>query len=56
MGKQSWRLGRWLLVAFLLEALITMYVPQESIVAIRVSLSHTGHPAIRIAARLSAVA
>lgn len=34
MGEQSWRLGRWLLVAFLLEALITMYVPQESIAAI----------------------
>lgn len=33
MGEQSWRLGRWLLVAFLLEALITMYVPQESIAA-----------------------
>jgi hypothetical protein len=34
MGGQSWRLGRWLLVAFTLEALITMYVPQETIVSI----------------------
>lgn len=34
MGDQSWRLGRWLLVAFTLEALITMYVPQETIVSI----------------------
>ena len=34
MGEQSWRLGRWLLVAFLLEALITMYVPQEAITSI----------------------
>ena len=34
MGEQSWRLGRWLLVAFFLEALITMYVPQEVIVSV----------------------
>lgn len=34
MGDQSWRLGRWLLVAFTLEALITMYVPQEAIASI----------------------
>lgn len=34
MGEQSWRLGRWLLLAFILEALITMYVPQETIVSI----------------------
>ena len=34
MGDQSWRLGRWLLVAFTLEAIITMYVPQETIVSI----------------------
>ncbi len=34
MGEQSWRLGRWLLVAFTLEALITMYVPQETIASI----------------------
>lgn len=34
MGGQSWRLGRWLLLAFLLEALITLYVPQEAIVAV----------------------
>ncbi len=34
MWDQSWRLGRWLLLAFTLEALITMYVPQETIVAV----------------------
>lgn len=34
MGEQSWRLGRWLLVAFALEALIIMYVPQEAIASI----------------------
>jgi uncharacterized protein len=34
MGDQSWRLGRWLLVAFVLEALITKYVPQETIASI----------------------
>jgi uncharacterized membrane protein YraQ (UPF0718 family) len=34
MGDQSWRLGRWLLVAFILEALITMYVPQGTIASI----------------------
>ena len=34
MGDQSWRLGRWLLVAFILEAIITKYVPQEAIASI----------------------
>ncbi|HOG18705.1 MAG TPA: permease [Syntrophales bacterium] len=34
MWEQSWRLGRWLLLAFLLEALITRYVPQETIAAV----------------------
>ena len=34
MADQSWRLGRWLLLAFTLEALITRYVPQESIAAV----------------------
>ena len=34
VGDQSWRLGRWLLVAFMLEALITKYVPQETIATI----------------------
>ncbi|MEM7801712.1 MAG: permease, partial [Chloroflexota bacterium] len=33
MLTESWRLGRWLLLAFLLEALITLYVPQEAIAA-----------------------
>jgi uncharacterized protein len=31
VAKESWRLGRWLLVAFLLEALILAYVPQQAI-------------------------
>lgn len=31
MAEQSWKIGRWLLVAFLLEALITLYVPQDAI-------------------------
>jgi uncharacterized protein len=34
MGDQSWRLGRWLLLAFTLEALIIMYVPQDTIASI----------------------
>ncbi len=34
MADQSWRLGRWLLLAFTLEALITRYVPQEAIAAV----------------------
>ncbi len=31
VGRQSWLLGRWLLLAFLLEALITRYIPQSAI-------------------------
>lgn len=31
VAKESWRLGRWLLLAFALEALILAYVPQEAI-------------------------
>lgn len=31
MGHESWTLGRWLLVAFALEALILAWVPQEAI-------------------------
>lgn len=31
---ESWRLGRWLLVAFALEASILAYVPQERIVSV----------------------
>jgi len=31
---ESWRLGRWLLVAFVLEALILAYIPQEAIAGI----------------------
>ena len=34
MGKESWNIGRWLIVAFLLEALITLYVPQGTIAAV----------------------
>jgi uncharacterized membrane protein YraQ (UPF0718 family) len=32
--KLSWSLGRWLLLAFILEALISRYIPQASIAAI----------------------
>jgi uncharacterized protein len=31
---QSWNLGRWLLLAFVLEALITLYVPQAAIAGV----------------------
>lgn len=31
VARESWRLGRWLLVTFALEALILTYVPQEAI-------------------------
>ena len=31
MGKESWKWGRWLLLAFVMEALIVRYVPQETI-------------------------
>jgi len=31
--EQGWTLGRWILLAFLLEALITLYVPQDAIAA-----------------------
>jgi uncharacterized membrane protein YraQ (UPF0718 family) len=34
VAKESWRLGRWLLVAFVLEALILAHVPQETIAGI----------------------
>ncbi|UCC51314.1 MAG: permease [Anaerolineaceae bacterium] len=34
VARQSWSLGRWLLLAFLMEALITLYVPQETIATI----------------------
>jgi uncharacterized protein len=33
MARQSWQLGRWLLLAFFLEALIVAYLPQPAIVA-----------------------
>jgi len=31
VARESWRLGRWLLLAFVVEALILAYVPQEAI-------------------------
>jgi uncharacterized membrane protein YraQ (UPF0718 family) len=34
VAKESWRLGRWLLVAFVLEAMILLYVPQEAIAGV----------------------
>jgi hypothetical protein len=34
MAAQSWKIGLWLLLAFLLEALITLYVPQEAIASL----------------------
>jgi uncharacterized membrane protein YraQ (UPF0718 family) len=34
VAKESWRLGRWLLVAFALEAVILAYVPQEAIAGV----------------------
>jgi len=34
VARQSWSLGRWLILAFLMEALITLYVPQETIATI----------------------
>jgi uncharacterized membrane protein YraQ (UPF0718 family) len=34
MAAESWRLGRWLLLAFLLQALIVRYVPQAAIVGV----------------------
>src|SRR5215207_8432014 len=34
VAKESWRLGRWLLVAFALEAVILSYVPQEAIAGV----------------------
>ena len=34
VGRESWLVGRWLLVAFVLEALILLHVPQEALVAV----------------------
>jgi uncharacterized membrane protein YraQ (UPF0718 family) len=34
MAWQSWQLGRWLLLAFVIEALITLYVPQGAITGV----------------------
>jgi uncharacterized membrane protein YraQ (UPF0718 family) len=34
VARQSWSLGRWLLLAFLMEALITLYVPQVPLAAL----------------------
>jgi uncharacterized membrane protein YraQ (UPF0718 family) len=46
-GKDSWRLGKWLLLAFLLEALIVRYVPQASIAGV---LGQGSHFAVALAA------
>jgi len=34
MAVESWRLGKWLLLAFLLEALMVRYVPQPAIASV----------------------
>jgi uncharacterized membrane protein YraQ (UPF0718 family) len=34
VAREGWRLGRWLLVAFALEAVILLYVPQEAIAGV----------------------
>jgi uncharacterized protein len=34
MAKQSWKLGRWLLLALVVEAVIVLYVPQEAIAGV----------------------
>lgn len=34
IAEQGWKIGRWLLIAFLLEALIALYVPQEAIASL----------------------
>ncbi len=34
IAAESWRLGRWLLLAFVMEALILAYVPQEAIAGV----------------------
>jgi uncharacterized membrane protein YraQ (UPF0718 family) len=34
MAKQSWKLGRWLLLALVVEAVIVLYVPQEAIASV----------------------
>lgn len=34
IGRESWSLGRWLLAAFALEALIISYIPQETIASV----------------------
>jgi uncharacterized protein len=44
---ESWQIWRWLLLAFLLEALITLYVPQTTIASL---LGETNGAAVPIAA------
>lgn len=34
MATQSWKLGRWLLLALVIEAVIVLYVPQEAIAGV----------------------
>ncbi len=40
MAVESWRLGKWLLLAFLLEAIIVRYVPQPAIASVLGAGSH----------------
>ena len=47
MAVESWRLGKWLLLAFLLEALMVRYVPQPAIVGV---LGEGSHFAVVLAA------
>ena len=47
MAVESWRLGRWLLLAFLLEAIIVRHVPQPAIASV---LGQGSHFAVVIAA------
>ena len=47
VGKESWNIGRWLIIAFLLEALITLYVPQGTIAAV---LGNSNNLAVPLAA------
>lgn len=44
MSKESWNIGRWLLIAFLLEALITLYVPQTTIANVLGSANNLAVP------------
>ena len=47
MAAESWRLGKWLLLAFILEAVIVRYVPQATIAGV---LGQGSHFAVILAA------